>query len=242
MKSMKPDQQTVVVVGGSSGMGLASAQRLEREGYRVVITARTETRVDEALSRIGGAVSGQILDYSDAASIAAAFAQAGAFDHLVLAAAGPAAWGAFAGLSRDALQAAFTSKFWGYFDTLQAALPQLANRGSITLVSGAAARATLAGTAGLAAVNGAIERMGLTLAKELAPRRVNILSPGLVDTPAYDWMAPEARRGMLEGTAAKLPVQRYGTPEDIAEAVLFLVRNPYVTGVVLDVDGGARLG
>ena len=109
-------------------------------------------------------------------------------------------------------------------------------------MGGAAARFTLPGTAGLAAVNGAIERMGLTLAKELAPRRVNVLSPGLVDTPAYDWMAPEARRGMLEGAAAKLPVQRVGTPEDIAEAVLFLVRSPYVTGTVLDMDGGARLG
>jgi NAD(P)-dependent dehydrogenase (short-subunit alcohol dehydrogenase family) len=239
---MKPAQQKIVIVGGSSGMGLASAQRLDREGYRVVITARTEARIDEALSRMGGAVSGQTLDYADPPSIATAFAQIGAFDHLVLAGAGPAAWGAFAELSRDALRAAFDSKFWGYFDTLQAALPYLADKGSITLVSGAAARVALPGTAGLAAVSGAIERMGLTLAKELAPRRVNVLSPGLVDTPAYDWMAPEAHRGMLEGTAAKLPVQRYGTPEDIAEAVLFLVRNPYVTGTVLDVDGGARLG
>jgi NAD(P)-dependent dehydrogenase (short-subunit alcohol dehydrogenase family) len=235
-------QESVVIVGGSSGMGLASARRLEREGYRVVITARTQARVGEALSRIGGAVSGQTLDYADLPSIATAFAQIGAFDHLVLAGAGPAAWGAFAELSRDALRAAFDSKFWGYFDTLKAALPYLADKGSITLVSGAAARVALPGTAGLAAVNGAVERMGITLARELAPRRVNVLSPGLVDTPAYDWMAPEARRDMLEGTAAKLPVQRYGTPEDIAEAVLFLVRNPYVSGTVLDVDGGARLG
>jgi NAD(P)-dependent dehydrogenase (short-subunit alcohol dehydrogenase family) len=187
-------------------------------------------------------VSGQPLDYADRPGIAAAFEVIGTFDHLVLAAAGPAAWGAFAELARDALQAAFDSKFWGYFDTLQAALPHLSSRGSITLISGAAARATLPQTSGLAAVNGAIERMGMVLAKELAPRRVNVLSPGLVDTPAYDWMAPEARRGMLDGTAAKLPVQRYGTPEDIAEAVLFLVRNSYVTGTVLDVDGGARLG
>ncbi|MBI4754335.1 MAG: SDR family oxidoreductase [Betaproteobacteria bacterium] len=235
-------KEKVLVIGGSSGIGLATAQRLTRETYSVVITARTRARVDQALGRIGGAASGQILDYGDPAGIAAAFAQIGAFDHLLLAGAGPAAWGAFAELSRDALQAAFASKFWGYFDTLQAALPTLADRGSIVLVGGAAARITLPGTAGLAAVNGAIERMGLTLAKELAPRRVNVLSPGLVDTPAYDWMAPEARRGMLEGTAAKLPVQRYGTAEDIAEAVLFLVRSSYVTGAVLDVDGGARLG
>jgi NAD(P)-dependent dehydrogenase (short-subunit alcohol dehydrogenase family) len=237
---MNTTQQRAVIVGGTSGIGLASAQRLGREGYRVVITGRTQARIDEAVGRIGGTASGQALDYADAAGIATAFAQIGAFDHLVLAGAGPAAWGAFAELSREALRAAFDSKFWGYFDTLKAALPYLADRGSVTLVAGAAARVALPGTAGLAAVNGAIERMGITLAKEIAPRRVNVLSPGLVDTPAYDWMAPQARRGMLEGTAAKLPVQRFGTPEDIAEAVLFLVRNPYVTGTVLDVDGGAR--
>ncbi len=96
--------------------------------------------------------------------------------------------------------------------------------------------------AGVAAVNGAIERMGLTLAKEVAPLRVNVLSPGLVDTPAYDWMPADQKQGMLQDAAAKLPVQRYGRVEDIAEAVLFLIREPYITGAVLDVDGGARLG
>ena len=223
---MNSKQQKVMVVGGSSGIGLATAQRLAREGYDVIITARNQAHVDAALAKIAAKVAGVTLDYADPASIAA----------------GPAAWGPFADLSRDALQAAFTNKFWGYFDTLQAALPHLGEHGSITLVSGAAARAALPGTAGLAAVNGAIERMGVVLAKELAPRRVNVISPGVVDTPAYDWMAPDARRGMLQGAADKLPVQRYGQPEDIAEGMLFLLRNPYVSGSVLDIDGGVRLG
>ena len=239
---MNSKQQKVMVVGGSSGIGLATAQRLAREGYDVIITARNQAHVDAALAKIAAKVAGVTLNYADPASIAAAFDQVGELDHLVITAAGPAAWGPFADLSRDALQAAFTNKFWGYFDTLQAALPHLGEHGSITLVSGAAARAALPGTAGLAAVNGAIERMGVVLAKELAPRRVNVISPGVVDTPAYDWMAPDARRGMLQGAADKLPVQRYGQAEDIAEGMLFLLRNPYVSGSVLDIDGGVRLG
>ena len=239
---MATAMEKVAVIGGSSGIGLAAAQRLAAEGFSVVVSARTRERVEAAVKTIGAAASGHMLDYGNQQSIAAFFMAMGSFDHLVLAAAGPAAWGAFGELKSETLEGAFRSKFWGYFHCLQAALPQLRSDGSITLVSGAAARATIPGTAGLAAVNGAIERMGMTLARELAPRRVNVLSPGLVDTPAYDGMSAEQKAAMLQGSAARLPLKRYGQPADIAEAVLFLVREPYITGAVLDVDGGARLG
>ena len=239
MTTMK---EKVAVVGGSSGIGLAAARRLAAEGFGVVVSARTPERVEAAVKTIGTGASGHVLDYANRDSIAAFFEAAGPFDHLVLTAAGPAAWGAFGELKAETLEAAFRSKFWGYFHSLQAALPALRGDGSVTLVSGAAARAAFPGTAGLAAVNGAIERMGVTLARELAPRRVNVLSPGVVDTPAYDGMPAEQKTAMLQGSAARLPLRRYGQPGDIAEAVLFLVREPYITGAVLDVDGGARLG
>ncbi|HYA38487.1 MAG TPA: SDR family oxidoreductase [Candidatus Methylomirabilis sp.] len=235
-------KEKVAVVGGSSGIGLAAAQRLATEGFSVVVSARTHERVEAAVKTIGAGASGHTLDYGDRQSIAGFFKATGSFDHLVLAAAGPAAWGAFGELKAETLENAFQSKFWGYFHSLQAALPQLRGDGSITLVTGAAARAAIPGTAGLAAVNGAVERMGMTLARELAPCRVNVLSPGLVDTPAYDGMPAEQKTAMLQGSAARLPLKRYGQPADIAEAVLFLVREPYITGAVLDVDGGTRLG
>lgn len=239
---MTMSKEKIAIVGGSSGIGLASARQLVTEGYEVVISARSAEGGQQALALIGSGASAFPLDYADAAGIASFFERVGPFDHLLLAGAGPSAWGAFGELKAATLSDAFASKFWGYFHCLQAALPGLRQNGSIVLVTGAAARAAIPGTAGLAAVNGAIERMGLTLAKELAPLRVNVLSPGIVDTPAYDWMAPEQKSGMLQGAAAKLPVQRYGRVEDIAEAVRFLIRNRYVTGTVLDVDGGARLG
>jgi len=235
-------QEKVVVIGGSSGMGLASAKRLAAEGYEVVISARSPERIKQALGTLEARGTGFRLDYADPTSIKAFFQTIGPFDHLLLAGAGPAAWGAFGDLKPEAVEGAFASKFWGYFHCLQAALPHLRKDGSVTLITGAAARAAIAGTAGLAAVNGAIERMGITLAKELAPLRVNVISPGLVDTPAYDWMPPDQKQGMLQDAAAKLPVRRVGQPDDIAECVLFLVRERYITGAVLDVDGGVRLG
>jgi len=97
------------------------------------------------------------------------------------------------------------------------------------------------GTAGLAAVNGAIMCMALTLAKELAPIRVNIISPGMVDTPAYNWMPEEEKQGFLKQVGDSLPVGRVGQPDEIAEAARYLVTNAYTTGVVLDVDGGGKL-
>jgi len=232
--------EKVVIIGGSSGMGLASAKRLAAKGYAVVISARSQARVAQAVATIGSGATGFPLDYADRASIAAFFEKVGPFDHLLLAGSGPAAWGAFNELKPEALASAFAGKFWGYFHSLQAALPGLRKDGSVTLITGAAARAAIPGTSGVAAVNGAIERLAMTLAKELAPLRVNVLSPGLVDTPAYDWMPSEQKQGMLKDAAARLPVQRVGQPDDIAEAVLFLVRERYITGAVLDVDGGAR--
>ena len=168
-------------------------------------------------------------------------ARLGRVDHLVLVGAGPAAWGAFGQIGVDALRAAVEAKLFGYWNALQAALPVLRRDGSVTMLTGAAARAAMPQTAGLAAVNGGIERMALTLAVELAPIRVNVVSPGLVDTPAYDGMPAEAKRALFEAAERSLPTGRTGRPEDIADAVTFLAGNGFATGSVVDVDGGARI-
>lgn len=234
-------QQRILILGGSNGMGLAAARRLAQAGGEVVIAGRDQAKLDIALASIAGRAESIVIDFMDPASLAAASEQLGRIDHLVLAASSNAAWGAFAQIPADALRRALEGKLIGYWQALQAMLPILRRDGSVVMLTGAASRAAMAGTAGLAAVNGGITQMAKTLAKELAPLRVNVVSPGLVDTPAYDGLAAEVKRGMFEAAAKSLPVARTGTPEDIAEAVEFLIRNTFTTGALLDVDGGARV-
>lgn len=238
--TMDLSNQRILIIGGSSGMGLASARVLAEAGGAVTIASRSQANLDAALERLPDGVAAQALDFTDRQSLDSALTAIGALDHLVLTGAGAPAWGNFLDVDLAALRRAVETKLIGYWNAMQAAVPRLRRDGSVTLLTGAAARATMPGTAGLAAVNGAINRFGLTLAKELAPLRVNVISPGLVDTPAYDGMPKEARRALFDGAAASLPVGRTGLPEDIADAVLFLVSNGFTTGALIDVDGGAR--
>jgi NAD(P)-dependent dehydrogenase (short-subunit alcohol dehydrogenase family) len=234
-------QQRILIVGGSNGMGLAAAQQLAALQAEVLIVGRSQEKLDQALSSIQGRASGYVADFTDADAMSALLQRIGRIDHLVLAASSNAAWGPFASIPAAALRAALEGKLIGYWQTLQAALPQLRRDGSVVMLSGAASRTAMPGTAGLAAVNGAITQMAQTLARELAPLRVNVVSPGLVDTPAYDGLPAEAKAGMFAGAAHALPVGRTGTADDIAQAIVYLLGNGFTTGAVLDVDGGARM-
>lgn len=234
-------QQRILIIGGSSGMGLASAKRLVRAGADVFIAGRDASRLQAAVESLEGKAVGIAADTMQPDSLAALMERVGRLDHLVLAAGGTPAWGPFAQTPAEALRRAIDSKLIGYWQSLQAALPRLRKDGSVVMLAGAASRVAMNGTAGLAAVNGGITQMAQTLARELAPLRVNVVSPGLVDTPAYDGMPAEAKAGMFAAAAKSLPVGRTGRSEDIAAAVELLVANTFATGVLLDLDGGARM-
>ncbi|MFE4517035.1 SDR family oxidoreductase [Kitasatospora sp. NPDC056783] len=233
--------QRVVVMGGSSGIGEAAATAFAADGAEVVVTGRDRDRLDAAVSRIGGKSSGRQLDAADPAALAAFFAETGTVDHLVVAVSGAAGSGPFAGLDLDELAAGFDGKFWPQVRVLQAALPHLRQDGSVTLITAASARAAFPGTAGLAAINGALEAMVPPLAVELAPLRVNAVSPGVIDTPWWDRVPAEQRAALFEGLAATTPAGRVGRAEDVARAIHLLAANGFVTGVVLDCTGGANL-
>ncbi len=232
--------QRVLIIGGSNGMGLATAQRLASQGAEVIIAGRSQARLDAALKHINGKAGAYTVDFSDEASLAQLFATLGRIDHLVITASSSAAWGSIRDIDGAALAKAFEQKALGYWRTVRAALPYLRQDGSITLLAGAASRVAIAGTAGLAAVNGAITQMGQALAKELAPIRVNVVSPGLIDTPVYDDFAPEAKQGLFDSIAKGLHVGRVGTSDEVAQAIEFVVTNGFTAGALIDVDGGAR--
>lgn len=235
--------QHTVILGGTAGIGLAAARRLAAEGHRVTVIGRDPDRLKRALAEIDSAAArGHAASMTDRPALDALFADLGPVDHLVITAPGTGAPGALAELDLGALDEAFRTKFSGLANAVQAALPHLAKQGSITLVSAASAQAALPGTAGLAAVNGAVETLVPTLALELAPIRVNCVSPGVVDTEWWDRVVPaEQRSAVLASFVASVPVGRVGTPEDVADVIALLVRNGYLSGTVIPVDGGARL-
>ncbi len=233
--------RSILIVGGGSGIGLATAQRAAAAGAKPIIAGRSRERLDAALAKLPSGGRAEMLDFADAASVAALTERIGPIDHLVLSASSAVAWGGFSVLEEQAVRAAFENKFWGYWRITRALAPKLPDDGAIVMVTGAAGRAALPGTAALAAINAAIAAAAQVLAVELAPRRVNIVSPGLTETEAYSWMESQQRQAMFAGAAAKLPVGRIGQPDDMADAILFALQNRSLTGAILDVDGGVHL-
>ncbi|MCQ4213790.1 SDR family oxidoreductase [Streptomyces longispororuber] len=230
-----------VVMGGSSGIGEATAALFARGGAEVTITGRDEKKLADAAARIGGSTSTHRMDATAQEDIDAFFAATEPIDHLVVAVSGAAGSGAFADLDLAELAHGFDAKFWPQLRILQAALPHLTEHASITLITAASARAAFPGTSGLAAINGALEAMIPPLAVELAPRRINAVSPGVIDTPWWDRVPPEQRKQLFAGLAATTPVGRVGAPGEVAAAINSLATNGFITGVVLDCTGGANL-
>lgn len=230
-----------VVLGGSSGMGLASVRLLAEAGHAVVATGRDAAKLAGALAPLPGQVRGEAFDATDRAELDAFFGRLGPFDHLVIALSGGEGGGAFRELDLGALRRGFAAKFWPHVEAAQAALPALRPGGSITFISSISARIANPGTAGLAAINAAIEAMVPVLARELAPLRVNAVAPGVVDTPWWNALGGETKQAVFRQQAAILPVGRVGRPEEVAQAVAFLVGNDFTTGTVIECDGGLHL-
>jgi NAD(P)-dependent dehydrogenase (short-subunit alcohol dehydrogenase family) len=229
--------QRLVIIGGSSGMGLATAKAAVAQGALVVIAGRSQEKLAQAKAAIGGPVEARPLDIRDEAAIKAFFAWVGAFDHLTTTGSS-AQRGPF--LTRDtaAVRADFDSKFWGQYLAAKYGAPQIRPGGSIVLFSGIFSQRPESGVSSHAAINSAIEGLARALAVELAPIRVNAVSPGFVDTPMFSPMDPAQKEAMFRAYAAAALVKRVGRPEDVAQTVLYLMSNPFTTGSTLYVDGG----
>jgi len=249
---MSFDGQKVVIIGASAGIGEATARAFAARGAAVIITGRSKERLEAAVRRIGhpvltaevDATSREALDaFFDTTGLdTTGFDTTGTVDHLVLCASpGAVGAGPISGLDEAALRQAFDGKFFAHVKALQAALPKLRPDGSVTMVTAASARAAFPGTAGIAAVNGALETIVAPLAVELAPLRVNAVSPGVIDTHWWNALPEDQRRAYFGSVAAVSPVRRVGRPDDVAEAIVYLAGAGFVTGTVLACDGGSSL-
>lgn len=238
---MSISEQKILTIGGSSGIGLATARMLVDEGADVTIASRSLERLDQAKETLGGRVQTAQLDVSDEAAVRAFFADFGPYDHLVTSAAG-SVLGPFTMLPTDQFRSLVDSKFWGQYYAVKYGVEKLNPKGSITLFSGTVTQKPLAGASAFAAVGAAMEAVGRTLALELAPRRVNTIVPGIIDTPAWDLLMSSAeKQAFLEQMATTLPVGRVGTADDVAATIVFAIKNGFVNGTTLVVDGGHRV-
>lgn len=234
------NDRTALVVGGTSGIGLATARRLDALGVDVHVVGRDKRRLDEVVSG-EPTLTGHRADGGSRDEMIAVIEAIGRIDWLIITLSGNEGPGPIADLDLVMLRRAFDAKFWSHLTTVQAALPHLASDGSITLLGATTARAGIPGTAGIAAINGAVEALVKPLAVELAPIRVNGVSPGLVDTPWWGGLPEEARRAYFAQMAQVLPARRVATAEDVAEVVVLAATNANITGTVIEADGGARL-
>lgn len=226
--------QTVCVIGGTAGIGLSIAKRAQLEGANVIVAGRDLGRARSAAENIGSGVVGKAIDILDEKSIATFFESLGPVDHLVLTAAqvrgGPFKTGAIENARHSVL-----GKFWAQY--LCARHAEV--RCSIIFFSGTLSRKPMVGTSIIGAVNGAIEALGRSLAVELAPVRVNVLSPGLIQgTEAYAGMPSEARNGMIAAATQRLPARLVGDGDSVAVLACAVMASPYMTGTTIDVDGG----
>lgn len=233
--------QHIVVLGGTSGFGLATAQAAVAQGARVSIASRSAERLRVALDRLGHAASGACVDVTDKTALETYFASLGAFDHLAVTVGDAVIGKPMLELTEAEARAAFEVRFWGQFNSVRAAYPHINRSGSITLASGLASSRPIPGRGIYSSVSSGLEGLVRSFAAELAPVRVNGVCAGVVETELWHRLSKAEREVVFARIAARLPVGRVGKPEDIADCYLYLMRNGYSTGATIVVDGGMTL-
>ena len=219
-----------IVLGGTSGIGLAATEMLRDAGAEVIAGGRRECDID-------GVECVQV-DVQDRDALAALFEKHHGFDFLVNAATGgPRAIGPLLEMDLDGFQNSF-AKLWGYVNSVRLGVPHMAADGAVVLVSGYPARRWRSGTIAIGSVGGSVEAFTRLSANEIAPVRINGVCPGLIDTPMSPLEGEQREKYYSDGTAGHI-IPRAGTAEEVASAIIFLLENEFVTGTIVDVEGGA---
>ena len=238
---MSLTEQRVVVIGGSSGMGLATARAAADAGATVTVVSSRPERVDIAVAELPEGCDGAVVDVRDDHAVAGLFERIGELDHLVFTAGDSFTPRPLIEMSTDEAHTVLDVRFWGAVQVIRAAASRIHLGGSITLTTGTVGQRPVPGAALAAAGAGAAEGLVRGLAAELAPARVNVVRAGAIRTPLWDGVPEPQRDAVFARLAQRTLLGRMGEPEDIALAHLYLMRNRYVTGTVLTVDGGLLL-
>lgn len=228
----------VLVVGRGSGIARAVSLLARSEGADVIVAGRDSAKLAAAYDDPG--ITAETVDVSDDASIAALAERVGTLDHVVSTASSRAR-GALPDLQRANLQQSLDTKVLGPVMLAKYLAPQVNPGGSFVLFSGANAFKVKVGYLGVAITNGAVDFLTRSLAVELAPIRVNAVSPGVIDTGAWDALGVEGKQAFFDHVGATSPAGRIGTSDEVAHAVLFAMTNPFMTGMMLKIDGGEPL-
>jgi NAD(P)-dependent dehydrogenase (short-subunit alcohol dehydrogenase family) len=235
------ENKRVVILGGSSGIGLAVAELAASQGAKIVIASSNAERIQRAVESVGVNAQGEIVDLSDEQSVETLFTKLGAFDHLVFTAGDSLYLQDLATTDLKQARRAFELRYWAALAAVKYGSKNIRKGGSIVLTTGVAGRRPRKGWVVAASVCGAIEALTRALAVELAPIRVNAVCPGVVRTNLWHNMAAAEREQLYESVGNSLPVGRVGEPHDIAQAYLFLMQEGFSTGQSLVVDGGTSL-
>jgi NAD(P)-dependent dehydrogenase (short-subunit alcohol dehydrogenase family) len=234
--SQKLQGKKVVILGGTSGFGLATAKAAAAEGAEVVVVSRSHANVNRALAELPKGTEGATLDVTDETAVKKFFDATGGLDHLVYCAgdALPAAV-----VTTEEARKFFEVRFWGMYIAARAASPYIRNGGSITLTNGVLALRPWKGWSAVSAVAGAVESLTRGFALDMAPIRVNTVCAGIIKTALWDGMSDADREAMYAEQAKKLPAGRVGEVEDVAETFLYLMKSEFTTGQIVVIDGGA---
>jgi len=230
---MNVKDKKALVFGGTSGIGLATSKKLASLGAKVIAASRNPEKAGD----VPEGITLQQCDVRDREALSQLFQECAPFDILVNAATGGTrSIGPFLEMDMDGYQASF-DKLWGYANVVRFGAEHMSQDGTIVLVSGTPARRAKPGQVSLASVGGAIEAFVRTVAPEIAPRRLNVISPGFIDTPMVPLKGKE-REELYQKNTANHAIPRAGTADEVAQGILFLIENDFVTGTTIDVDGG----
>lgn len=228
------NKKKIIIIGGSSGIGLKLAECLLAEGSKVIIGSRSLDKLSTAKKRLNNEVSIYELDASDEKSVLNFFTTVGSFDHLVITIKPNHLVSSFKESDIFDVREAFDNKFWGQYNLVRHCLKSISKSGSITLTSGIAAQRSYKGFSGTAAINGAIESLVKSLSGEISPIRINAVNPAFIERHSEDMDRFDA----VKELGARPSVDRLGTPKEVAEAYVYLLKSEYSTGSILTIDGG----